>query len=70
MSAHHQHYVITDLDQVRVRLCGCGVVHMSMGPVAINLSPQALKGMSSLLSHLISELDAVPPNVVRLPTTK
>ncbi len=57
-------HVITDPASVQARLCSCGVVHVGVGPVALNLSTPALRGMVSLLSHLITELDSRTPQIV------
>lgn len=56
MSAHYAPCVMTSTDQFSVRLCGCGVVHLTFGVSAVHVSPEALVEMSDILRGVASEI--------------
>lgn len=57
MSFHHSvPNVMTNSDQFFVRLCGCGVVHMSFGCTVVNLSPEAAVAISETLREVTDSL--------------
>ncbi len=56
MSAHYAPCVMTNTDQFSVRLCGCGVVHLTFGVSAVHVSPEALVAMSDILQGVAAEI--------------
>ena len=57
MSYHHSvPCVMTSSDQFYVRLCTCGVVHLSFGCTVINVSPEAAVAISETLREVTENL--------------
>ena len=57
MSYHHSvPCVMTSSDQFYVRLCTCGVVHLSFGCTVINVSPDAAVAISETLREVTENL--------------
>lgn len=57
MSFHHAvPYIMTNPEQFSVRVCGCGVVHMSFGCAVINVSPEAAIAISETLREVLGDL--------------
>ena len=61
--------LMSDLTQFQARLCRCGVIHLAFGPVTLNLTESALRGMLLVLEGLEQELRTREENVVRIPFT-
>jgi hypothetical protein len=40
----------------RVRICGCNSVHLSIGPVTLNLEPEAFAQVATLIRNAMTEL--------------
>ena len=43
----------------RVRLCGCNSVHLSLGPVTLNLEPQAFAQVVTLMRDAMEQLEEI-----------
>jgi hypothetical protein len=56
MSIHHPPCVMTNTDQFFVRICGCGVVHLSFGPAIINVTQETAIAISETLREVSLEL--------------
>lgn len=48
----HAPCVMTSTEDFYVRLCGCGVVHLSFGSTVLNLSPQVTVAITETLKEL------------------
>lgn len=46
-------------DLGRIRLCECNSIHMSIGPVTINLSPKAFAEAAAMMSSAMDQLSAI-----------
>lgn len=57
MSAHHGGpCIMTDTDQFYVRICGCGVVHLSFGVAVINVSIETAIAITETLKEVSTDL--------------
>lgn len=48
--------LMSDLSQFQARHCRCGVIHLAFGPVTLNLTGRALRGLILVLQGLEQEL--------------
>ena len=46
-------------DLGRIRLCECNSIHMSIGPVTINLTPKAFAEAADMMSSAMDQLTAI-----------
>lgn len=54
---HDINVILADLPGFgRVRLCECNSVHLSIGPVTINLEPAAFQQMADLMASATQQL--------------
>ncbi len=57
MSFHHAvPCVMTNMEQFHVRVCGCGVVHISFGSTVVNVSSEVAIAISETLREVSGEL--------------
>jgi hypothetical protein len=57
---HDINVILADLQGLgRVRLCECNSVHVSVGPVTINLEPAAFEQLSALMNIASEQLAKV-----------
>ena len=57
MSSHHlSPCVMSNTDQFFVRVCGCGVVHLSFGCATINVSSKTAIAITETLKEVTLEL--------------
>ncbi len=43
----------------RIRLCECNSIHVSVGPVTLNLDPIAFVQMATLMSNAVEQLSEI-----------
>ena len=46
---------------IRVDLCSCGQVHVSVGPTTLRLAPAVVRALGETLRTAIARLDPGPP---------
>ena len=70
---HDIHVILADLPGLgRVRLCECKSIHITVGPVTLNLEPAAFRQMATLVCSAAERLDEIKesreqrPSVVRM----
>jgi hypothetical protein len=57
---HDIHVILAELPGLgRVRLCECNSVHVSIGPVTINLEAGAFRQMASLVASATERLASI-----------
>lgn len=47
---------MTDTEQFFVRVCDCGVVHLSFGPAIVNATPETVIAITETLKGISAEL--------------
>jgi hypothetical protein len=54
---HDVNVILADLPGLgRVRLCGCEAIHLSIGPVTLNLEPGAFQQLAVLMVSAVEQL--------------
>ena len=57
---HEMNVILADLPGLgRVRLCECNSVHVSIGPVTINLEPTAFQQLADLMTSATERLSRI-----------
>jgi hypothetical protein len=46
---------------IRIDLCSCGQVHVSIGPTTMRLAPPVLRALSEALHTAVARLESPPP---------
>ena len=46
---------------IRIDLCSCGQVHLSIGPTTVRLAPAVVRALGDALRTAIARLDPPPP---------
>ena len=53
---NHAPCVMTNTDQFLIRVCGCGVVHLSFGPAIINVTAEAMIAITETMKDVAATL--------------
>jgi len=57
---HDVNVILADLPGLgRVRMCECNSIHVSIGPVTLNLEPAAFMQMAALMCNAADRLTAI-----------
>ena len=64
-SRHCQHRLLARSGQHEVTVCGCGHVHLTVGPVTVRLETSMLGELTELLTSARASLAESTPTTVR-----
>lgn len=56
MDETHQGHTLAKQGPIRIDLCGCGQVHVSIGPVTVRLAPAVLHALRDTLDDAAARL--------------
>ena len=58
----HKRILASENDLGKVTECGCGTIHITIGPVSVALNDHAVRRLHALLGTAVQRLSALPDN--------
>ncbi len=66
MDETHRGHTVAQQGPIRIDVCGCGQVHVSIGPLTVRLAPAVLQALRETLDDATDRLNRPSPELEEL----